>query len=149
MQTRRLAQLRRFQEPGRLRQLRGDRGEEPTGRYEALNRCREARYAELADGGGLGITGTASGTRYGPKGFLRSSEEAHEAFENYTVTPEDFTGVRNFVLVRARLRGKGRASGISLDALVFQLWELSDGKVVRSQIFMTEAQALEAVGLSE
>jgi ketosteroid isomerase-like protein len=105
--------------------------------------------AELADGGGLGITGTASGTRYGPKGFLRSSEEAHEAFENYTVTPEDFTGVGNFVLVRARLRGKGRASGISLDALVFQLWELSDGKVVRSQIFMTEAQALEAVGLSE
>ena len=104
--------------------------------------------AELADGGGLGITGTASGTRYGPKGFLRSSEEAHEAFENYTVTPEDFTGVDNFVLVRARLRGKGRASGISLDALVFQLWELSDGKVVRSQIFMTEAQALEAVGLS-
>jgi ketosteroid isomerase-like protein len=43
----------------------------------------------------------------------------------------------------------GRASGTPLDAVVFQLWELSDGKVVRSQIFMTESQALEAVGLSE
>ena len=105
--------------------------------------------AELADAGGLGITGTASGTRFGPSGFLRSSEEAHEAFENYTVTPEDFTALRNFVLVRARLTGQGRASGLPLDAVVFQLWELSDGKVVRSQIFMTESQALEAVGPSE
>ena len=105
--------------------------------------------AELADAGGLGITGTASGTRYGPSGFLRSSEEAHEAFEDYTVTPEDFTAVRNFVLVRARLTGKGRASGVPLDAVVFQLWELSDGKVVRSQIFLTESDAFEAVGPRE
>ncbi len=105
--------------------------------------------AELADAGGLGIAGTASGTRYGPSGFLRSSEEAREAFEDYTVTPEDFTAVRNFVLVRVRLTGKGRASGVPLDALVFQLWELSDGKVVRSQVFMTESEALAAAGLAE
>jgi uncharacterized protein len=108
-----------------------------------------ASDAELADAGGLGITGTASGTRHGPSGFLRSSGEAHDAFEGYTVTPEDFSAIGNAVLVRVRLTGTGRSSGVPLDALVYHLWKLRDGKVVRSEVFMTEAEALEAVGLSE
>jgi hypothetical protein len=37
--------------------------------------------AELADAGGLGVAGTAAGTRYGPEGFLQANEEALEAFE--------------------------------------------------------------------
>ena len=36
--------------------------------------------AELADAGGLGVSGTAAGTRHGPEGFLRANEEALEAF---------------------------------------------------------------------
>jgi ketosteroid isomerase-like protein len=31
--------------------------------------------AQLADAGGLGVAGTAAGTRHGPEGFLRATEE--------------------------------------------------------------------------
>ncbi len=49
-----------------------------------------AADAELADSGGLGVTGTTAGTRDGPEGFLRATEDALEAFEEYHVEPEDF-----------------------------------------------------------
>jgi ketosteroid isomerase-like protein len=51
-----------------------------------------AEGAELADVGGLGIGGTAAGTRYGPEGFVRASEDTQEAFEDYSVEPQEFHG---------------------------------------------------------
>ena len=105
---------------------------------------------EVTDSGGLGVTGSAAGTRYGHEGFLRSTEEALEAFEDFHVEPEDFIDAGDTVVVPVRISGRGRGSGIETDIRLVHLWALrSDGKVVRSEVYETTEEALEAAGLSE
>jgi ketosteroid isomerase-like protein len=105
---------------------------------------------ESTDSGGLGVTGSAAGTRHGPEGFLRSIEEALEAFEDYHVEPEDFIDAGDIIVVPVRISGRGRGSGLEMEMRLAHLWALgSDGKVVRSEIYETTAEALKAAGLSE
>lgn len=105
--------------------------------------------AELPGGGGLGVTGTAAGTRYGPEGFLRGSEDALESFEEYSVEPEDFIDAGETVVVPVRISGRGRTSGATIETRLAHLWVLRDGKVIRSEIYRTVSEALKAAGLSE
>ena len=106
--------------------------------------------AELPGGGGLGVAGTAAGTRYGPEGFLRGSEEALESFEDYRVEPEDFIDAgESVVVVPVRISGRGRTSGALIETHLAHLWVLRDGKVIRSEIYRTTSEALEAAGLTE
>jgi len=100
--------------------------------------------AEVADAGGLGVAGTAAGTRFGPEGFLRANEEALESFEEYRVEPEEFIDAGEAVVVRVRIFGRGRASGANLDIRVAHLWVLRDGKAVRGDVYRTTEEALEA-----
>jgi ketosteroid isomerase-like protein len=53
------------------------------------------------------------------------------------------------LLYRGRVTARGKASGVPLDLAVWGLWEIRDGKLVRGTAFQTEAEALEAAGLSE
>jgi uncharacterized protein len=105
--------------------------------------------AEVTGAGGLGIEGTATSTRYGPAGFLRSAEEALEAFEDYRSEPEEFIDGGDAVVVRVRHSGRGRASGAPLEMRVAHLWVLRDGKVVRGEVYRNRDEALEAAGLEE
>jgi len=105
--------------------------------------------AELADAGGLGVTGTAAGTRQGPEGFLRATEEAVEAFEEYRVEPEEFIDAGEAVVVPVRISGRGRASAATLEMRVTHVWVLREGKVARGEVYRTTEEALEAVGLSQ
>ena len=50
------------------------------------------------------------------------------------------------VLVTVRLGGRGRGSGIEIDALFYDVYTLRDGKIVRMDQFTERTQALEAVG---
>jgi uncharacterized protein len=103
--------------------------------------------AELADGGGLGVAGTAAGTRYGAEGFLRAAEEALEAFEEYRVEAEDFIDAGDAVVVPVRISGRGRASGAKLETRLAHLWVFgSDGNVNRGEVYRTAAEALAVVG---
>jgi len=105
--------------------------------------------AELADAGGLGVAGTATGTRYGPEGFLRATDETLEAFEDYRVEPEEFIDVGNAVVAQVRISGRGRASGANLEIRLAHLWVLHDGMAIRGEVYRTTEEALEAAGLSE
>ena len=51
------------------------------------------------------------------------------------------------VLATVRLRGRGRGSGIEVDARFFDLYTLRDGKIIRMDQFAEESEALAAVGL--
>ena len=105
---------------------------------------------EVTDSAGLGVTGSAAGIRYGHEGFLRSTEEALEAFEDFQVEPEDFIDAGDTVVVPVRISGRGRGSGMEMDIRLAHLWVLrSDGKVARSQVYETTDEALEAAGLRE
>jgi ketosteroid isomerase-like protein len=100
--------------------------------------------AELADAGGLGVAGTAAGTRHGPEGFIRANEEVLEAFDDYSVEPEDFIDAGESVVVPVRISGRGRASGAMLETRLAHLWVLRDGKAIRGEVYRTTEEALEA-----
>ena len=99
--------------------------------------------AELSDAGGLGVAGTAAGTRYGPEGFLQASDEALEAFEDYRVEAEEFIDAGEAVVVSVRISGRGRASGAELEMRLAHLWVLRNGKVIRGEVYRTTEEALE------
>jgi ketosteroid isomerase-like protein len=105
--------------------------------------------AELADSGGLGVTGTTAGTRYGPTGFLRAGQEAEEAFADYRVEAEDFIDAGETVIVPVRISGVGRSSAAKLETHFVQLWVLREGKVVRGDVYRTVEEALEAARSQE
>jgi ketosteroid isomerase-like protein len=108
-----------------------------------------AEDAELADAGGLGVADTAAGTRYGPEGFLRATEEAVEAFEDYRVDAEEFIDAGESVVVPVRISGRGRASGAKLETRLAHLWVLRNGNVTRGDVYRTTEEALEAAGLRD
>ena len=105
--------------------------------------------AALPDAGGLGVTRTAAGTRYGPEGFLRATEEALEAFDDYRLEPEEFIDAGEAVAVAVRITGQGKASGARMEMRVAHLWFIRNGAVIRGEVYRTPEQALEAAGLSE
>ena len=53
------------------------------------------------------------------------------------------------MVVTARHRGRGRESGVAVDARFYEVYTLRDGKIVRVDEFVERAEALEAAGLSE
>jgi ketosteroid isomerase-like protein len=100
--------------------------------------------AEVADRGGLGIEGTAPGTRTGPEGFLRATEDTREAFDDYTVEPQEFIDAGDAVVVDAKMSGRGKASGVTLETRVAHLWVFRDRKIVRGEVYRTTDEALDA-----
>ncbi len=61
----------------------------------------------------------------------------------------DVRAVGAQVLASYRAHGAGRSSGVPTEMPIFDLITFRDGLVARRQTFHTEAEALEAVGLSE
>ena len=87
-----------------------------------------------------------------------SPEQGHDAvrasavrwkseWDDYELIPEDFADMGDCVLATVRLRGRGRGSGIEVDARFFDLYTLRDGKIIRMDQYAEESEALAAVGL--
>jgi ketosteroid isomerase-like protein len=55
----------------------------------------------------------------------------------------------DMVIASVRLEGVGRSSGVRVPMQVHVVGTLRDRKLVRRQVFLTPAEALEAVGLRE
>jgi ketosteroid isomerase-like protein len=70
-------------------------------------------------------------------------------WHDYKVMPEEFVDSGDRVLVTVRLGGRGRGSGIEIDALFYDVYTVRDGKIVRMDQFTERRQAFEAVGLAE
>jgi ketosteroid isomerase-like protein len=66
-----------------------------------------------------------------------------------TWTAEDFIEADGSVVVPTRQRGRGTASGASVDGLLFLVWSFRGRAVIRLDFFGDRAEALGAVGLSE
>jgi ketosteroid isomerase-like protein len=47
------------------------------------------------------------------------------------------------------LGGRGRGSGVEIEARFYDVYTLSDGKIVRMDQFTERSEALEVVGLSD
>ena len=76
-------------------------------------------------------------------------EHWRRAWEQLEVTAEEFIDAGDQVVVTLHHRGRGRRSGIEIDARFYELYTLRDGKVLRADEYAERAEALEAAGLRE
>jgi ketosteroid isomerase-like protein len=71
------------------------------------------------------------------------------AFPDYTLEVVEIRDLGDVLLGRLRAIGHGRESDLPVQDEIFQVSHWRDGKCVRWEVVYTEAQALEAAGLSD
>ncbi len=72
-----------------------------------------------------------------------------EQFERVTIEAEQIEAVGDTILVHVVQHGKYRTSGVEGDNQYFMLFTFRGRRIVRIETVMEEAEALEALGLSE
>ncbi len=72
-----------------------------------------------------------------------------EAWEKTELNPQEFIDAGDQVVVLQHELRRGRGSGVEVESKTAVLFELRDGRVIRIQGFMNQAEALEAAGLRE
>ena len=89
----------------------------------------------------------------GPSSGLNAIRDQFErwesSWEELVETAEEFIDAGDRVVVKALYRGRGRGSGVPIEARFYAVYTLRDGRVVRVDEFTDRAEALEAAGLSE
>jgi ketosteroid isomerase-like protein len=91
-----------------------------------------------------------SGVFHGHDGIRRFFREWFSPFESYHAHPEEFIDAGDAVVVRVRQGGRGKQSGVEVDmAPYWQVYRLRNGLAVRIEVYIDQAQALEAVGLAK
>jgi ketosteroid isomerase-like protein len=70
-------------------------------------------------------------------------------WDDYRLMPEEFMDSGDRIIVTVRLGGRGRGSGVEVDARFYDLYTLRDGKIVRMDQFTERSEALEAISRSE
>jgi ketosteroid isomerase-like protein len=89
------------------------------------------------------------GTYRGLEGLASSVAEWLEPWEEHHIEAEEFTEAGNQVLAVVHLTGRGAGSGMEIDQRFFQVYAVSNGKIIRMVEFVTRDEALEAAGLRE
>ncbi len=90
------------------------------------------------------------GEKYeGREGFLRFIANWTDQFEEFQQIPEEFIDAGDRVVVRIHQKGRGKGSGVPVEAHFWLVHLLDDDKNRRVDLFDDEARALEAAGLSE
>jgi ketosteroid isomerase-like protein len=83
-------------------------------------------------------------------GAVRASLARWKAeWHDYKVIPEEYVDRGDSVVVTVLLKGRGRGSGVEIDARFYDVYTLRDGKIIRMDQFTERGQALEAAGLAE
>jgi uncharacterized protein len=89
------------------------------------------------------------GVYRGHEGIRRWSHEWYEAWETVGEDIEELIDAGEQVISVVTARGRGRASGVEIEAHYASVWTIREGKVVRGASFPTREEALEAAGLRE
>jgi ketosteroid isomerase-like protein len=87
----------------------------------------------------------ATETLRGHDGVAAAFRDWFEAFEQFTIEPEDFIAQGDRVLVPMRQRARGKGSGLEIEERFFQLFTLRDGKIFRFEEYSEEADARKAL----
>ena len=94
--------------------------------------------------------GELSTVYHGHDGVKQFFRQWLAPFESYYAHAEAFVDAGEAVVVRARQGGRGKGSGVEVEMPPYwQVYRLRDGRVVRIEVYRVDAEALEAVGLSE
>ena len=95
----------------------------------------------------------AAGAYRGHQGLRQYVRDLAEAWGSYEVEIYSLEDLGDDVVMEGRLRGKGRTSGINVDAEMAWLHTFrpgtGEGRYLRLRYFANRSDALEAAGLSE
>jgi ketosteroid isomerase-like protein len=83
----------------------------------------------------------------GAEGIERYFALLANAWERFHVLPERLLDHDHGVLLLARLEGRGRSSGATVDAALGMVFDTRDGAISRIRGYLDQEQALKAVGL--
>jgi ketosteroid isomerase-like protein len=89
------------------------------------------------------------GHHYGHAGYRQVWREVLEAFEDWTLEPEELTDLGDRLIGVTRMSGHGTVSGVPVSQRVFSVYTFRRGLVVKQEDFGDRGEALEAAGLSE
>jgi ketosteroid isomerase-like protein len=81
---------------------------------------------------------------HGMEGAQAALAAARAEFDEYEVEPYEFIPLEDTVVVCARQRGRGHASGAVVESEIFHVWKLRGDKVAGLWAFSTREEALEA-----
>ncbi len=90
-----------------------------------------------------------AGTFHGHDGVHRFFQTLREAFGDFTWEPQEFLDQGDHVVVATRFVAEGRGSGAPVEAMIYNVWTVRQGKAVRVRGYGSRSEALEAAGLSE
>jgi ketosteroid isomerase-like protein len=94
--------------------------------------------------------GMLEGATYrGHEGVAEFLAMQADTWESVIAEPMKIRDLGTYLLVETRIQAVGRASGIHLSDVTWNVFEIRKGKVVRLLAFTEQQKALEAVGLSE
>ena len=96
------------------------------------------------------IVGGAEANIYrGHDGFRRWVADSFESFEAVENEWSEFRDLDDRVLALGHVKARGRGSGMELESPIGWVFTIRRGKVAKAEGFLSRAEALEAVGLSE
>jgi len=103
----------------------------------------DGEWRPLYFGGGL-----LEGTVYrGVDRVVEFVERQAETWESVGLEALEIRDVDDYVIVKFRLSAIGRASGIPVDRVTWNVYTLRGRKIAAGQSYLTENEALKAVGL--
>jgi ketosteroid isomerase-like protein len=95
------------------------------------------------------VMGPASTTYRGHEGMRRFWDDIFSTFPDFSPELVEARDLGDFVLGAVRIRGEGTGSHVLTEQTVWYATEWRDDKLLWYRAYETEAEALEAVGLSE
>jgi ketosteroid isomerase-like protein len=121
--------------------------------YDAINRSDLDAIlrlqAEDVEWCGPQVFPDIAGPHHGHDGVRAYAERISDAWEDFTIEPEGFFELGDRVLVLTQERGRGRLSKIEVESRpTAHLWTLSDGYVVRFEVFWDREEGLREAGVA-
>ena len=87
------------------------------------------------------------GTHVGLEAVRASWEQYTEALEEWALEPQEILHGTDDILVRSKVSGKARHTGIPIDLELYQVWTARDGRLIRHRAFLDRNNALAAAGI--
>ena len=82
----------------------------------------------------------------GLEGALEAFRGVVEMFDEYVVEPVEFIEGEAHIVVVARQRGRGSASGVEVEGEIVHVWTIRDGKTAGLRAFSSRDEALRHLG---
>jgi hypothetical protein len=82
---------------------------------------------------------------HGHEGFMANFAELEDVFEDLVIEPGDVEEHGERIMVACRITGRGKGSGVAIEARIFHVWTLRDGMASRLEIFSDDEQARKAL----